>query len=93
MVKCRKQNCTCLKSDPGNLYNYYNKQYESCFQKQNVSRIFSRMTDGMSSSENELKINNWEGFHNWLYCICVVTFDLELGQALEVVLVFTNLDF
>lgn len=27
---------------------------------------------------------NWECFHNWIYCICVVTFDLELGQALEV---------
>ncbi|KAG5891310.1 hypothetical protein JTB14_002871 [Gonioctena quinquepunctata] len=25
----------------------------------------------------------WDGFHNWIYCICVVTFDLELGQALE----------
>ncbi|XP_017768468.1 PREDICTED: protein DENND6B isoform X2 [Nicrophorus vespilloides] len=25
----------------------------------------------------------WEKFSNWIHCICVVTFDLELGQALE----------
>lgn len=27
----------------------------------------------------------WENFHHWMCCICVVTFDLELGQALEVI--------
>ncbi|MFH4984338.1 hypothetical protein AB6A40_011047 [Gnathostoma spinigerum] len=27
----------------------------------------------------------WERFGRWIHCICVVTFDLELGQALEVV--------
>ncbi|XP_071960057.1 protein DENND6A-like [Antedon mediterranea] len=27
----------------------------------------------------------WDNFSNWLYCVCVVTFDLELGQALEFV--------
>lgn len=26
----------------------------------------------------------WDKFSNWLYCACVVTFDLELGQAMEV---------
>ena len=26
----------------------------------------------------------WELFSNWACCVCVVTFDLELGQALEV---------
>lgn len=60
------------------------KKNKICFQKQNVFRKFSRMTDGRNSTQTELKLNNWEGFHNWLYCICVVTFDLELGQALEV---------
>lgn len=25
----------------------------------------------------------WDKFHKWLHCMCVVTFDLELGQALE----------
>uniref|UniRef100_A0A158R609 UDENN domain-containing protein n=1 Tax=Syphacia muris TaxID=451379 RepID=A0A158R609_9BILA len=27
----------------------------------------------------------WEKFSGWVHCICVVTFDLELGQALEVI--------
>ena len=27
---------------------------------------------------------NWESFSHWACCACVVTFDLELGQALEV---------
>lgn len=27
---------------------------------------------------------NWELFNNWVHCICIVTFDLELGQAIEV---------
>ncbi len=27
----------------------------------------------------------WDRLSNWLHCVCVVTFDLELGQALEFV--------
>jgi len=27
----------------------------------------------------------WDRFGNWLHCVCVVTFDLELGQAMEVI--------
>ncbi|XP_064604791.1 LOW QUALITY PROTEIN: protein DENND6A-like [Liolophura sinensis] len=27
----------------------------------------------------------WDRFSNWLHCVCVVTFDLELGQAMELV--------
>lgn len=26
----------------------------------------------------------WDRFYNWIHCACVVTFDLELGQAMEV---------
>lgn len=26
----------------------------------------------------------WDRFSNWIHCICIVTFDLELGQAMEV---------
>lgn len=26
----------------------------------------------------------WARFTSWLECVCVVTFDLELGQAIEV---------
>lgn len=54
-------------------------------QNENVDWNKSNMTDGGNNVyENELKDNSWDGFHNWLYCVCVVTFDLELGQALEV---------
>lgn len=31
------------------------------------------------------EIAPWERFNRWVHCICVVTFDLELGQALEVI--------
>ncbi len=27
---------------------------------------------------------SWEKFSHWVCCMCVVTFDLELGQAIEV---------
>ncbi|CAL2042019.1 unnamed protein product [Caenorhabditis brenneri] len=33
----------------------------------------------------EPDIEPWDRFRDWLHCICVVTFDLELGQALEVI--------
>ncbi|KAL1492370.1 hypothetical protein ABEB36_010627 [Hypothenemus hampei] len=44
------------------------------------------MTDGLTDINN-FKVENqnvWEGLNNWIYCICVVTFDLELGQTLEI---------
>uniref|UniRef100_A0A1I7UZK4 Ovule protein n=1 Tax=Caenorhabditis tropicalis TaxID=1561998 RepID=A0A1I7UZK4_9PELO len=31
----------------------------------------------------EPDIEPWNRFRDWLQCICVVTFDLKLGQALE----------
>ncbi|KAK7102863.1 hypothetical protein V1264_021024 [Littorina saxatilis] len=27
----------------------------------------------------------WDRFSNWIHCCCVVTFDLELGQAMELI--------
>lgn len=30
----------------------------------------------------------WDRFHEWINCICVITFDLELGQTIEVKLLF-----
>jgi len=29
---------------------------------------------------------SWDNFSHWVCCVCVVTFDLELGQALETLL-------
>jgi hypothetical protein len=36
------------------------------------------------SVEETSSLLPWDGFSSWINCICVVTFDLELGQALEV---------
>ncbi|GMR48154.1 hypothetical protein PMAYCL1PPCAC_18349, partial [Pristionchus mayeri] len=36
-----------------------------------------------SSSSNDLA--PWSRFNQWIHSICVVTFDLELGQALEII--------
>ena len=41
----------------------------------------------MSFDESTTKTTTllpWDRFQNWLHCVCVVTFDLELGQAMEV---------
>lgn len=36
------------------------------------------------SNEHKRDLEKWEGLRNWIHCICIVTFDLELGQAIEV---------
>lgn len=38
----------------------------------------------MTEVESDTKSNKWDRFSEWIHCICVVTFDLELGQAMEV---------
>ena len=48
-------------------------------QKDKVSTSSSGLGEAISVEEN-----SYERFYHWLSCICVVTFDLELGQALEV---------
>uniref|UniRef100_A0A2M4BAH8 Putative heat shock 70 kDa protein 1 n=1 Tax=Anopheles marajoara TaxID=58244 RepID=A0A2M4BAH8_9DIPT len=30
-------------------------------------------------------VGTWDRFSEWLHCICIVTFDLELGQAMELI--------
>ncbi|CAH0717774.1 unnamed protein product, partial [Brenthis ino] len=39
----------------------------------------------ISTSEEREFYAKWSKSSDWLYCICVVTFDLELGQAMECV--------
>ncbi|XP_052862590.1 heat shock 70 kDa protein [Anopheles cruzii] len=31
------------------------------------------------------RIGTWDRFSEWLHCVCIVTFDLELGQAMELI--------
>ncbi|XP_054575646.1 protein DENND6B isoform X1 [Eptesicus fuscus] len=40
---------------------------------------------GAPSSGSRAPATPWARFSAWLECVCVVTFDLELGQALELV--------
>lgn len=39
---------------------------------------------GVGDGEPEPLLLPWDRFSAWLHCICVVGFDLELGQAVEV---------
>uniref|UniRef100_A0AAR2KVE9 UDENN domain-containing protein n=1 Tax=Pygocentrus nattereri TaxID=42514 RepID=A0AAR2KVE9_PYGNA len=39
--------------------------------------------DGPGEEEPEQLLLPWDRFSAWLHCICVVGFDLELGQAVE----------
>lgn len=40
--------------------------------------------DGPGEEESDQLLLPWDRFSAWLHCICVVGFDLELGQAVEV---------
>lgn len=88
MVKCGLRKCSRVDSRKlPNLLRFSGDEnkHSSAVNNQDVYRKISRMTDGaIKTFDNEMKVNTWDGFHNWLYCVCVVTFDLELGQALEV---------
>ncbi|XP_058838175.1 protein DENND6A [Topomyia yanbarensis] len=35
--------------------------------------------------ESDERAGSWDRFSEWLHCICIVTFDLELGQAMELI--------
>ncbi|XP_014892085.1 protein DENND6A-like, partial [Poecilia latipinna] len=40
---------------------------------------------GGDEESQEAFLLPWDRFSSWLHCICVVGFDLELGQAVEVI--------
>ncbi|KAK7499904.1 hypothetical protein BaRGS_00008752 [Batillaria attramentaria] len=44
-------------------------------------------TNERSPDEDQLSptMLPWDRFSNWIHCCCVVTFDLELGQAMELI--------
>ena len=41
-------------------------------------------SDGGGPISTEPKARSWDKFSQWVSCVCIVTFDLELGQAIEV---------
>lgn len=51
----------------------------------------SKEPDGVNTKD-EVIYEKWERFSNWVHCICIVTFDLELGQAIEVQLYHVDID-
>ena len=47
-----------------------------------TKQVFDKIV--MEESVRSPTLLPWDRFQNWIHCICVVTFDLELGQAMEV---------
>lgn len=67
------------------------------FQEQDVSiSPAEELSIGPEEEDSDPVLLPWDRFSAWLHCICVVGFDLELGQAVEVreqTLVFLLLPF
>jgi len=56
--------------------------------KRSMNLSISDFNDGSSNSFNSSGSSfhhslPWDGFHSWISCFCVVTFDLEVGQVIE----------
>lgn len=45
------------------------------------------------SSLNDTSLLPWDRLADWIHCICVVTFDLEIGQMIEVLHLSLHLPF
>ncbi|XP_065909564.1 protein DENND6B-like isoform X2 [Dysidea avara] len=50
------------------------------------SQLKARLKMAEAAAVSDERHDSWEKFHRWISCVCVVTFDLELGQALELVI-------
>lgn len=57
---------------------------ESRLDNDNNSNLNDCYTE-TTKNENDILNEKWEKFTNWIHCICVVAFDLELGQVIEVI--------
>ena len=51
----------------------------SCNKEQTSSKAGT-----LTSSSNSRKQLPWDNMQQWLYCVVIVTFDVELGQTIEV---------
>ncbi|XP_052892581.1 protein DENND6A [Anopheles moucheti] len=59
-------------------------------QEEKEQRKRKEMNTSVIDRQQELEadgiaVGTWDRFSEWLHCICVVTFDLELGQAMELI--------
>lgn len=59
---------------------------ENCNKMENNPNDSSNMSSCSEEEEEEEKIikDIFPNLSHWIACFCVVTFDLELGQAIEV---------
>jgi Protein of unknown function (DUF1630). len=55
-------------------------------------RVASDLSDFNEKKLMTTKLLPWDRFSSWIHCICIVTFDLELGQAMEVSLPTTYIE-
>ncbi|XP_035792936.1 chaperone protein DnaK-like [Anopheles albimanus] len=58
------------------------QQQQQQYEEDNNSKTPSSLVG--SNGETAL-VGTWDRFSEWLHCICIVTFDLELGQAMELI--------
>lgn len=60
---------------------------DSYFQRE-ASSLLADTTDFFGNTCDDSSINTsllpWERLADWIHCFCVVTFDLEIGQMIEV---------
>jgi hypothetical protein len=50
----------------------------------NIKRKVSAVEDIVDDYNRQQTILPWDRFQQWIYCIAIVTFDIELGQSIEV---------
>ena len=58
---------------------------DSYFQQETTSEEEASFQNDLSKEEDAAA---WDRLSDWLHCVCVVTFDLEIGQMIEVCQVF-----
>ncbi|ETN66272.1 hypothetical protein AND_001918 [Anopheles darlingi] len=54
-------------------------------QQQHEEENNSKTPPSLVGSDETALVGTWDRFSEWLHCICIVTFDLELGQAMELI--------
>lgn len=55
---------------------------EKFSKREDTEKKYSKRED--LNKSGEVNPDPWDRFSKWIHCICIVTFDLELGQAIEV---------
>lgn len=59
---------------------------DSYFQSDQAASILTEATESFNTDDSSLSASvlPWERLAEWIHCFCVVTFDLEIGQMIEV---------